>query len=69
MWLNKDNISLEAFWYCLNTNDDPKIRKHITYSYFAYRYCYEIKNCPEMRKRITIKEQLKHLERKDKQCG
>lgn len=63
--LNEYELSLWAFEYCYNINDDPDVRDLITDSFRAYNYCKYIKDRPEVRKNITdscwAKKYCKHI--------
>lgn len=51
--LDEKEISIWAFWYCKNINNDPEIKKYIIDSEYSFEYCYRVKDDPEIRKGIT----------------
>ena len=42
-----------AYYYCIDIEDDPEIRKYITDPDLAFLYCIHVKDRPEVRKYIT----------------
>jgi len=64
MWLNKYEISLNCYYYCLDIKDDPEVRKYITESDIAYFYCIDVKDDPEVRKHIISDLCLRELKRR-----
>ena len=52
MWLNKVDISENIYIHCLE-NNNSKLKKYITDSYFAYYYCKNIKDDSKVAKHIT----------------
>ena len=53
MWLESKEISEWSYYYCLDTENKPEIRKLITDSHWAYYYCKFVKDDPGVRKHIT----------------
>jgi len=53
MWLDPEEMSKWAYYYCRYKEDKPEIRKLITDSQWAYFYCSWVKDDPEVRKNIT----------------
>ncbi len=42
--LNEERISRWAYQYCYDINDDPEVKRLITYPYWAYLYCLTFDN-------------------------
>jgi len=53
MWLNEDEISYQAYKYCLRIKDDTEVRKFITTPRSAYLYCMYIREDPKIKKIMT----------------
>ncbi len=51
--LNEYKISLWAYSYCRDINDDLEVKEFITVSIWAYCYCMDIKDDSEIREYIT----------------
>ena len=53
MWLNKEEISYNAFLYCRDIKDDPKIRKYIMGDpAVSLSYCLEVERRSEVEEKI-----------------
>ena len=53
MWLNPEEMSKWAYYYCKDIKDKPEIRIYITNPYWSYSYCRDIKDRLNIRKNIT----------------
>ena len=61
MWLDKEEISYWAYYYCKDIEDRPEIREHITDPDWAFEYCRYIEDRPEIRHYVNYYHFLKNL--------